>query len=187
MGETGYLEDGQIRDKLLGYARDFVFMLDEEDYHPLPSLYYEVTLNSATEIPFVFGLSSMAEWHLPPQQVTCTVHSKQLELPSGNMLQLEPSDLNPLTVGCGLLLPHGAVFFTVNGRPLKSLFPFQTEELGQDPLVPFLNSFQIELNLGDTYFMFGKANERENRLSMAALLHDYQDTRTNRVKKETRY
>ncbi|XP_070540294.1 uncharacterized protein [Ptychodera flava] len=144
----------------------------QAESHPPPSLYFEICLTCNDQRPLSFGFRNMDDSQ-SVQALVCP--DDTMLMPDGDKVKF--SHQHQLILGCGLLLPPGACFFTINGQPIKFLYTFYDEEIGQGPLLPYISDPYLHLNVGDTYFMYEAGNEREIRLGMAALLHDYHESR----------
>ncbi|XP_071946747.1 uncharacterized protein [Antedon mediterranea] len=134
-----------------------------------PSLYYEVVVTADSPKSVAVGYSSIEG----TDQVS-GIYSVDgsLQLPDGTNIQFGCN--GNITIGCGLQLPAGTIFFTVNGHSINKLFYFANEEVGVSPIVPITDTQLLDFNFGNRMFLYSPANSLEQRLSMAALLHDFQ-------------
>ncbi|XP_033109780.1 uncharacterized protein LOC117111027 isoform X2 [Anneissia japonica] len=143
------------------------------DEYPDPSLYFEVLVTADSPNSVIVGYTS-----IDGMDQVCVIYSTDgtLQLPDDSTIQCKVN--GNTTLGCGLLLPPGSIFFTINGHPIKRLFSFVNEEVGTSPLVPITNTTLLDFNFGNRLFLYSSPNHLEQRISMAAILHDFQQNRT---------
>ncbi|XP_072026702.1 uncharacterized protein [Amphiura filiformis] len=141
--------------------------------NPTPSLYYEVAVTHSSDKPLVLGYCTMDE--LDHVCAVLVKSDNQIVLPDEALTHI-PVDKSVI-IGCGLLSPPGAIFFTIDGNPIRHLFSFSEPEAGQTPLMPCTNNPFLRINYGQRTFAYEPANQSEHRLGMAALLHNYHQRR----------
>lgn len=141
---------------------------ESDEFQPPPSLYFEVNISHVDQRPVMVGFCS-ADASL---QVCCILTEEgHLAMPDNSLEQVPRCPV--LTIGCALLMPPGVVFFTVNGQPIRRLFNFVQDDLPAQPLTPCINCPYLRVNFGQDRFLYDPANEFDQKIYMAALLHDY--------------
>ncbi|XP_030841407.1 uncharacterized protein LOC591592 isoform X2 [Strongylocentrotus purpuratus] len=141
---------------------------EAEEFQPPPSLYFEVNISHVDRRPVVIGFCSA---DASVQVCAVLTEEDELVMPDNSLQQVPKCPV--LTIGCALLIPPGVVFFTVNGQPIRRLFNFLQDDQPSQPLTPCTNSPYLNVNFGQDRFLYEPANEFEQRIYMAALLHDY--------------
>ncbi|XP_071492443.1 uncharacterized protein [Diadema antillarum] len=140
---------------------------EAEEFQPPPSLYFEVSISHVNQRPVVMGYCN-----LDASVQVCAVFTDDGELLMPDQSKQKMAKHPTVTIGCALLSPPGVVFFTVNGQPIRKLFTVANEDQPSQPLTPCTNNPYLNINFGQSAFLYGPANDFDQKLYMAALLHD---------------